>query len=102
MESRKNRLVNILAGMLKQAEWNNVNKVDFHKKFLYITELFEFIYNNDMMKIINTKLYQDSVKTKLNEITLVVQTREIPYWLAVKYNTVSTALLKQISESENK
>lgn len=102
MDSRKNRLVKKLIMMSKQVEMDTVNKVDFKLKFLHIVDIFEFIYYNDMLRVIGTKEYEESVKIKLNEIIFSIQTKELPYWLAAKFTTVSNNLFKQIEERKTK
>lgn len=102
MESRKLRLVMLLHDMLRQAEHNAILNVAFKKKVLHITRIFEFIYYNNMLDVMNSKIFENSITQKLNEIAFTIESTELPYWLAAKFNKVSETLLKQINERKNK
>ncbi len=89
-------LIEEFYSMLKIAEQNTINNVDICEKILHVTKVFEFVLNKNMLTVVNSKDFHDSVKTKIIDVTNNLMDKEIPYWISVRYYIVSTKLMQNI------
>ncbi len=97
--SLEHPLIEELYGMLKIAEENTIKGVSLWEKLVHLTNIFEFILNKNMLNVVNSKVFENSVLTKMVEIKNTLKKHFVPYSLAIRFHVVSNRLMNRIMDS---